>query len=72
MNGRKECFELFGYDFMIDQEYKTWLIEINSNPSLDESGELLKMLMPRMTDDMFKLTLDKIFNNTMKEEIESF
>ncbi len=26
VNGRKECFELFGYDFMIDEAHKTWLI----------------------------------------------
>lgn len=45
---RKYCFELFGYDFMLDAEYNTWIIEVNSNPSIDESNKLLNMLVPRM------------------------
>ena len=37
----KNNFELFGYDFMIDIDCNVWLIEINSNPCLEESNELL-------------------------------
>ena len=33
-NGWKNCFELFGLDFIIDEELKIWLIEVNENPSL--------------------------------------
>jgi len=45
---RKFCFELFGFDFMIDDALNVWLIEINTNPSIDESNDLLKILIPRM------------------------
>jgi hypothetical protein len=34
---RLHGFEVFGYDFMIDQNFKVWLIEVNSNPCLDTS-----------------------------------
>jgi len=27
-------FEIFGFDFMIDANFKPWLIEINTNPCL--------------------------------------
>lgn len=40
-NNRSNCFELFGYDFMIDNQFKVWLIEVNTNPCLEESGTLL-------------------------------
>lgn len=57
-NNRKFCFEIFGYDFLIDKALTPWLIEINTNPCLEESNKLLRMYLPRMLDDAFKLTLD--------------
>ena len=52
------CFEIFGYDFMIDEKLKPWLIEVNTNPCLEETSSLLRQLLPRMIDDAFRLTLD--------------
>ena len=58
---RKYCFELFGYDFIVDEDFNTWLIEVNTNPCLEESSNLLKEMIPRMIEDMFKLTVDVVF-----------
>ena len=55
------CFEIFGYDFMIDEQLKVWLIEVNTNPCLEESSPILEELLPRMLDDAFRLTIDKIY-----------
>lgn len=33
-NRRKQCFELFGFDFLVDEDFRSWLIEINTNPYL--------------------------------------
>lgn len=30
-------FEVFGLDFMIDKDFKPWLIEINTNPCIETS-----------------------------------
>lgn len=40
---------------------RPWLIEVNTNPCLEESSQLLKQLVPRMLNDAFKLTLDVIY-----------
>ncbi|CAK74804.1 unnamed protein product (macronuclear) [Paramecium tetraurelia] len=54
-------FEIFGYDFMVDKNGHIWLIEINTNPCIEESSPLLQKLIPRMLNDAFRLTIDKIF-----------
>ena len=41
-------FEIFGLDFMIDQDFKVWLIEINTNPCLEISSGLLGRIIPNM------------------------
>ena len=63
-NRRKNCFELFGFDFFLDADCNVFLIEVNTNPCLEESSMLLKTLLPRMLDDLFKLTLDQVFKPT--------
>jgi hypothetical protein len=64
---RKGCFEIFGYDFVIDEDFDPWIIEINTNPSLEETNPFLNTILNRMIgnllrfnvlDDAFKLTLD--------------
>ena len=58
---RKICFEIFGYDFMFDEYYNPFLLEVNTNPGLEISSPLIEMLIPRMIDDAFKITIDKVF-----------
>lgn len=60
-NKRRFCFELFGYDFILDEDFNSFLIEVNTNPCLEESSALLKALLPRMIEDMLKLTIDQTF-----------
>lgn len=60
-NKRGACFEILGYDFILDAEFNTWLIEVNTNPCLEESSTILQMILPRMLNDAFKLTVDKVF-----------
>ena len=58
---RKICFEIFGYDFIFDEKLIPYLLEVNTNPGLEISSPLIEMLIPKMIDDAFKLTIDKIF-----------
>ena len=60
---RKNCFELFGLDFMLDKDMNCFLIEVNTNPCLEETSKLLQMLLPRMLDDMFNIVMDPLFYN---------
>ena len=64
---RKYSFELFGYDFILDEDFNVWLIEVNTNPCIEESSNLLKMLVPRMLEDMLRLTVDRTFPKSKKQ-----
>ena len=61
------CFELFGYDFIIDNDFKPWILEINNNPGLGISSPVIKNIIPRMMDDAFRLTIDKVFETKYSE-----
>lgn len=58
---RKKEFELFGYDFLIDEDYRTWLLEVNNNPYLGVPNAFIKELLPLMIDEMMELVIDPLF-----------
>ena len=62
------CFEIFGYDFILDNDFKLWILEINNNPGLSISSPVIEKLVPRMMDDAFRLTVDKVFNTKYSKE----
>ena len=66
--GKKGCFEIFGYDFMFDIDLNPFLLEINTNPGLEISSPLISKLVPRMIDDAFRLTIDKVFETEFAED----
>jgi len=38
-----------------------YLLEINTNPGLEESSPLISEIVPRMLDDALRLTVDVLF-----------
>ena len=68
MKFHKHTFELVGYDFMMVpgqvNPYDVRLIEVNTNPCLEEPNALLAMLISRMLDDMLKIVLDPLFSSS--------
>lgn len=69
MNERKYSFEIFGCDFLVDSNFEVVLIEVNTNPGFEESSELLKLLVARMIEDTFRLTIDDLFETKYSDEV---
>ena len=59
-NNRENCFELFGFDFLLDEDFRIWLIEVNHNPFLGTPNEYMRGLVPRMIEDMVKIVVDPV------------
>jgi hypothetical protein len=60
-NKKSTTFEVFGYDFMIDNEFNVWLIEVNTNPCLELSCSYLAKIIPEMLENAFKIAIDPVF-----------
>lgn len=58
VEARKNSFEFLGYDFMVDENLKVWLIEINSSPSMDLSTHVTNRLVKLVLNDLPKVILD--------------
>ena len=71
MKSQGSCFELFGYDFIVDGDMGIWLIEVNTNPCLEESSQLLCKYVPRMVNDMLRITVDQVFHQGKKAYTEN-
>ena len=70
-NKRKNCFELFGYDFMIDEDFRVWLIEVNTNPYFGIPNQYITDLLPKMLDDFTRIVVDPIYPPKEVEEREN-
>jgi hypothetical protein len=65
---RNNNFEVFGLDFMIDAEYRVWLIEVNTNPCLETTCPVLSKIIPAFVEHSFqyifillRICLDPLF-----------
>lgn len=47
-------FEIMGYDFMLDDNFKLSLIEVNTNPCLETESPLLARIIPDLIDNTFR------------------
>jgi len=56
---RKRSFELYGADFMLDEDLNPLLIEINQGPTLSISTAVTKDLVEQMLEDICKIVIDR-------------
>lgn len=57
----RNAFEIFGFDFMIDEKFRVYLIECNTNPSQEICCPLLARIIPELIDNSFRIALDPIY-----------
>ncbi|CDW84262.1 tubulin-tyrosine ligase family [Stylonychia lemnae] len=58
---RVNSFEIFGFDFMIDQNFGVYMIEANTNPCIEiNNNPVLARIIPNMLDNAFRIAVDPL------------
>lgn len=53
--GNQSCFELLGFDILIDEHLKLWLMEVNLTPSLVPDSDMDFDVKSNLLSDLFTL-----------------
>lgn len=69
----KHCFELYGFDVLIDADLKPWLLEVNSSPSLTATTrEDYELKFGLLDDCVSVLDFERHFNGNYEEQVGGF
>lgn len=52
---KNQCFELFGFDILIDSDLKPWLLEVNLSPALSCDSPLDQKVKSNAISDLFSM-----------------
>jgi tubulin polyglutamylase TTLL9 len=68
----KRCFALYGFDVLLDDDLRPWLLEVNGSPSMTANTKEDKDLKVGVLDDVFTiLNLEKLLTGE-EEQVGGF
>jgi tubulin polyglutamylase TTLL6/13 len=71
-DGKSRCFEILGFDIMLDENADPWLIEVNSMPSLAGSSEFDNDLKTRVIAGTLRIIdLQPAFKSACEKRLKS-
>ena len=63
------CFEILGFDIMLDQDLKPWILEVNHSPSFSTDTPLdFKIKKNLITDAIKLLNLSYLNKSRLKKQ----
>lgn len=52
------CFEIYGLDFLIDDDWNVSLLETNPGPDFKQTGDRLKTSIANLWEETFRIVID--------------
>ena len=77
-NMKTNCFELFGFDILIERDFTPWILEVNLSPSLTADSPLDFAIKAPLIADTFNLVGIRKFdrrrdnNNKIKARFKTY
>ena len=68
---RTNCFELLGFDVLIDEHFKAWLLEVNQSPSLSADSSLDHFVKSHLLKDLLGLIGLRAYDATSRKRASS-
>jgi len=65
---RNNCFELFGFDVILDEDYKPWLVEVNTALSLASDAPLDKKIKNQVVTELLHMLRIQCYDRKKLEE----
>lgn len=53
----RHCFECYGYDLLLDDNLKPWLVEVNASPSLAATTQMDKEMKTTLIRDVLDIVV---------------
>lgn len=61
MTNDRHCFECYGYDIIVDEDVRPWLIEVNASPSLSATTSSDRMMKHCIISDVLDIVVPERF-----------
>jgi tubulin polyglutamylase TTLL1 len=60
----RHCFECYGYDLLLDDDLKPWLVEVNASPSLSATTKEDKVMKQKLVRDILEIVIPDNINDS--------
>ena len=68
---KKGTYELLGCDFVVDENCKPYLLEVNTNPAMFTDTKVQKELIPKVAENTLEIALGLFENPDLINEVEA-